>query len=119
LLAGQVNPAQAQKLFSRLTGQVMKKAGGGEEADAARALVAGSGDINWNSAAGRRIQALMACLTVPDNWREPDFISLRDAYQLHERRRRAPNARLYPGEAETMARVPDALNYTPVYGGRS
>ncbi|MBL8157537.1 MAG: hypothetical protein JNM70_25480, partial [Anaerolineae bacterium] len=42
---------------------------------------------------------------------------LRDAYQLHSRRQRNPNARAYPGDEAVMAAVPDALMYTPVYGG--
>ena len=50
---------------------------------------------------------------------EPDFDSLRDAYPLHERRRRSPNARIYPGDEAIMAKVSDALLYTPVYGGAS
>lgn len=117
-LAGQVNPAQAQKLFARLSGQMLNRAGAGGEADAARALLANEGAPDWNSAGGQQIRALTACLNVPDNWREPDFTALRDAYQLHERRRRLPNARLYPGDAESMSRVPDALAYQVVYGGR-
>lgn len=117
-MAGGVNPAQAQKMFSRLTGDLMKKVTkDASQADAARALVSGSNALDWNSAGGMQIRALAACLSLPNNWREPDFTALRDAYQLHERLRRNPNARQYPGDAETMAKVPDALDYVPVYGG--
>ncbi|MBI5668847.1 MAG: hypothetical protein HZC41_12645 [Chloroflexi bacterium] len=117
-LAGSVNPAQAQKLFARLSAQALKRAGAGSDAEAARALLSNEGAPDWNSAGGQQLRALMSCLTVPENWREPDFTTLRDAYQLHERRRRLPNARLYPGDAEALARVPDALAYLVVYGGR-
>jgi len=118
-MAGQVNPAQAQKLFERLSGSLMKKVSpGGNVADEAQAMLAGGSAPDWNSAGGQRIRALMACLSVPDDWREPDFVTLRDAYQLHARRQRKPDARLYPGDAEAMQSVPDALDYTPVYGGR-
>ncbi len=117
-LAGNVNPAQAQKLFERLGGQLLRKTGGDAEAEAARALVAGGGP-DWNSPAGARLRALADCLALPANWQQPDFITLRDAYQLHRRRRQNPNARLYPGDAEAMARVPNALDYQPVYGGRA
>lgn len=117
-MAGQVNPAQAQRMFERLSEPLLRKVSpGGEAAGEARRLLAGGNAPDWNSVGGRRIRALMACLTVPDDWREPDFTTLRDAYQAHERRRRKPNARLYPGDAEAMRMVPNALDYTPVYGG--
>lgn len=115
-LAGKVNPKQAEKLFSRLGDQLMRKAAADSgAAESARGLLGGGPD--WNSPGGTWLRAILACLTIPDQWREPDFVTLRDAYQLHERRRRKPDARLYPGDAETMARVPDALAYLPIYGG--
>lgn len=119
-MAVKVNPNQAQKMFTRLTGDLMKKVGNGNgQADAARELISGSETLNWNSSGGTRIQAVMGCLNIPSTWREPDFDSLRDAYPLYERRRRNPNARVYPGDETVMAKVPDALSYTPVYGGAS
>jgi hypothetical protein len=114
-LAGQVDMKQANSMFARLSGELMKKTGG-DKNEAADLLKSGA---DWDSAGGKRIRALMACLTVPDNWRVPDFVNLRDAYQLHIRRQRLPNARLYPGDAETMTQVPNALDFTPVYAGRS
>ena len=59
----------------------------------------------------------MACLDVSNNWHEPDFVALRDAYQLHLRRQRNPKAMLYPGDTQAMGAVPNALEYTPIYGG--
>ncbi|MCA0456840.1 MAG: hypothetical protein LCI00_22910 [Chloroflexi bacterium] len=117
VMAGNVNTGQAQKMFARLSGDLMKKVAGGDQADAARALVSGGDAPDWNSSGGARIQALMTVLTVPPDWREPDFDQLRDSYQLHERRRRNPNARVYPGDDAVMNAVPDALIYTPIYGG--
>src|SRR5690606_4539745 len=116
-LAGGVDQGAAEKMFNRLSGQLLKRVGG--QADEARALMSGEGAPNWDSSGGNRIRALMNSLTLPGEWREPDFDTLRDAYALHERRRRLPNARLYPGDEAVMARVPDALRYTPVYGGRN
>jgi hypothetical protein len=115
-LGEKVDKGTAEKMFNRLTGQLMKKIGG--ESDAARALIASEVAPDWNSIGGKRIQAVMDCLNLPTNWREPDFVALRDAYPLHERHRRNPNARLYPGDDALMAKVPDALAYLPVYGGR-
>lgn len=116
-MASGVNPAQAQKMFARLSGNLMKKvAHDDSQADAARALISGNAP-DWNSNGGQHILALLDCLL--DGTLEPDFTALRDAYQLHERRRRNPNARLYPGDAETMEKVPGALDYIPVYGGKA
>ncbi len=118
-MAKQVDPAQAQRLFSRLSGDVLKKVSKDRgTADEARALISGEGQPNWDSAGGRQIRALMACLTVPENWREPDFEALRDAYPLYERRKRNPTARAYPGDDAAMAQVPNALDFIPVYGGK-
>jgi hypothetical protein len=100
-------------MFARLSGNLAAKS------------AAGAGDTNallrqpdWNSAGGRKIVALLGCLAIP-GWREPDFVTLRDAYALHARRQRNPSARLYPGDAEAMDAVSDALVYTPIYAGKS
>jgi hypothetical protein len=116
-MARQVNPKQAQQLISRLGGDLLKRTGGEEQAAAARALIDNHDQPDWNSHGGVQIRALMHCLDIPSNWREPEFITLRDAYQLHERKRRNPNARAYPGDDDVMALVPDALAFIPVYGG--
>jgi hypothetical protein len=117
-LAGGVDMNQAQKMFDRLSGNLLGKVAGKEQAEAARALLSGGEQPQWNSGGGILIRSLMNILTIPDNWREPDFESLRDAYALHERKRRNPNAHEYPGDAETMNKVPEALAYIPVYAGR-
>jgi hypothetical protein len=110
------NPKQAQKMIERFSGGLLAKAGGAGQHDAALRLI--SGGEQWNSAAGQEIASVCASLAVP-NWREPDFNTLRDAYQLHKRRRRNPKATLLPGDAETLAAVPDALAYVPVYMGKN
>lgn len=116
-LAEQVDLGQAQGMLSRFSSRLLKRAGADDSAEAAARTLVAEAAPNWNSPGGQRICALMSALTVPDGWREPDFVTLRDAYQLHLRRQRSPAARLYPGDAETLARVPDALVYTPVYAG--
>lgn len=111
-LAGNIDPKQAEAMFARISGTLAQKAGGSDEA---RDLLR---QPNWNSVGGARIAALMRCLHIVA-WRTPDFVTLRDAYALHTRRRRSPNATLYPGDAEALGAVPDALNYTPVYTGKA
>ncbi len=99
-------------MFARMSGTLARKAGDSEEA---REMLR---QPDWNSSGGARIQALMHCLRIPA-WRDPDFVTLRDAYALHIRRRRSPTAVLYPGDAEALAAVPNALSYTPVYAGKA
>jgi hypothetical protein len=108
-LARRVDLKQAESMFARLSGNLAAKSGGDSSVLPRQP--------DWNSAGGRRIAAWMNCLGIPD-WRSPDFVTLRDAYALHERRRQRPNATLYPGDADALAAVPDALAYTPVYAGK-
>ena len=112
-MAQGIDLKQAGSLFSRLSANLMKKAG--REEAGARQLLDGDRP-DWNSPGGARIRALLACVGLGGH--APDFITLRDAYALHERRRRSPNAMLYPGDAEAMRAVPEALSYQPVYAGR-
>jgi hypothetical protein len=111
VLAGQVDLQQAGKLFERMSATLARKTNANPAADALLK------QPDWSSAGGQRIRALMNCLGIP-GWQAPDFVTLRDAYALHQRHQRSPHARLYPGDAEALAAVPDALAYTPVYGGR-
>jgi hypothetical protein len=107
-----VNPRQANKMFQNLAQNFVK----GEKRAAVQQLLDDA--PQWDSAAGKRLRSVMACLNVPAGWREPDFVTLRTAYALHLRRQRLPNAPLFPGDAEAMSAVPDALAYLPVYGGK-
>ncbi|MEP7290578.1 MAG: hypothetical protein ABI835_02290 [Chloroflexota bacterium] len=111
-MAAKLDPKQAETLFARISGTIAQKSG----TDPAAAEMLRQPD--WNSAGGARISALMECLRIPE-WRTPDFVTLRDAYALHKRRERSPNATLYPGDAEALAAVPNALDYTPVYAGKA
>jgi hypothetical protein len=113
-MAGGVNLKQAERLFNRAAKGIFR----GSSSEDARALLSEDTTPNWDSSGGRQLAALMACLTIPTNWREPDFTAVRDAYPLYLRKQRKPDAQLYPGDAELMALVPEALAYTPVYGGQ-
>lgn len=108
-----LNPNAINAMFGKLMKKVNKQLG--TDARAGMALIGGGPD--WESSGGRMLQAVMACLTVPADWRAPDFVSVRDAYQLHIRRQQRPDAPLYPGDADAMQNVPDALQYIPVYAG--
>jgi hypothetical protein len=105
-----VDLGQANAMFKRMSGTLAQKGVGGDPSELLR-------QPDWNSAGGKRIAALADCFEIP-NWQAPDFVTLRDAYALHKRRQRSPNATLYPGDAEALAAVPDALAYTPTYFGK-
>ena len=108
------NPKQAQAMLDKLSGGLLKKAGG----DQAAAMAALQGNPpDWNSRAGRKLAALLAALGIPE-WGNPDFVPLRDAYQVLSRLKRRPNATLYAGDQEAMDAVPNALEYRPVYAGK-
>lgn len=119
-----VNPDQANKLVSRLTSQLFGKldrTSGGEASamqDQARAMVSGGGMVNWNSAPAQRLKAMMDALTIPANWRDPDFDALRDAYQVARRLRRTPSAQLMPDEQAAIKAIPNAIDYEAVYMGK-
>lgn len=114
-MAATLNPQQTSKMFEKIAGQFLKQ--NAEQSKAAREILQRK-QINWNGPDGWRVRAIMDCLTIPEPWQTPDFVTLRNAYSLHKRRERKPDARLYPGDAEAMDAVPDALAYTPVYAGK-
>ncbi len=111
-MADNLNPKQVNRLFNRFMNKITDRLGA--DMSEAQALLRKQ---DWNSPGARQTQAVMACLPIP-NWNMPDFVTLRDAYQLHRRLERKPNAQLFPGEAEALRAVPDALGYQPVYGGK-
>lgn len=121
-----VNPAQAARLVDRLTGSLfgkMDRQSGGEASAArsqAHALLQtqGRGEPDWTGPGGRRLEAIAALLTLPPTWRDPHFEALREAYHTARRLQRNPRASLLPDEREAQARVPDALDYTPLYYGK-
>ncbi len=115
-MAEEVDPAQAGKMMDRLTRQVFGKLGGGAGKQAEAQAMLGGADL-WNGEGGRRLRAAMACLDLPATWREPDFAGLQGAYQVARSRRHNPDGLRLPGDDETLARVPDALEYRPVYAG--
>ena len=113
------DPAKVSKMFEKVSGKLLKRMGGGEEQDQARAMIMGGQEQNvWNSLNGQRVRAVAGVLNLPGNWREPSLQTVRDAYQVHRLRQRSPRLALMPGDRETMDAVPDALDYVPVYMGR-
>lgn len=112
-MAQGLKPSGAQNLFQKMTRSLM----GGGDAERAQQLL-NADQLDWNSEGGMVIRGVLSCLIAGDRWLSPDFVTVREAYQRHTRKQRRPNARLYPGDQQMMDAVPNALDYTPVYGGQ-
>ncbi|MDX2163676.1 MAG: hypothetical protein SF162_20335 [bacterium] len=112
-----VSAAQSQPLIERLTHNLLGKVGG--------AVPPGTGDLlrgnapAWSSPAGQRITAFMEYIAIPGDWRDPDFVAVRDAYALAVRRQRHPALTLLPGDQAALDAVPNPLRYTPIYMGKA
>lgn len=119
--ADRIDPAKADALAGKLLGAIGARFGMNDAtADQARALLAQGGSaLDLANGAGATLAAHAAALGLPPGWHTPDFVTLRDAYALARRLQRLPNARLYPGDAEARAAVPDALAYAPLFGGKN
>jgi len=115
-MAIKVDPKRANKMFEQLSGTLLKRAGG--DAAAARMLIEQQDAPDWDGVGGARLRAAAQAFRLPHDWKSPDFVSVRDAYQAGARRQRKPDAPLFPGDAEALAAVSDVLDYLPVFGGR-
>ncbi len=112
-----VNNQQAEKLFEKMSGNFRGRFGGAEnEAEVEKLLK--NNQPQWESAGGNHLRAIFQALSIAD-WQLPDFATLRDAYTLHARKQRNPQAMMYPGDAEAMASVPNALEYIPLFFGKT
>jgi hypothetical protein len=111
-MAQSVSQYHVGRLFQKMANQVMSRT---QQTAAQRFL---QHIPRWDSADGQMLMSCMNLLRVPRTWRDPDFATLRTAYWLHLRRRTQPNAPLLPGDDSALKRVPDALSYTPLYGGK-
>ncbi len=113
-LEQRVDRAQAERLARALFGKLGDQ--GGEQRAQAQALLGGGSP--WQTAAGRRLQAAMACLAVPEGWQRPAFEDVQAAYQAARARQHNPRGLRLPGDDEALARLPQALAYRAVYAAR-
>lgn len=110
-MAHQVNAKEANKLFEKLSNRLLKAVGRHQ----ARSLI--STDNQWDSQGGQMIRAMMSHLDMPENWRIPDFPTLRTAYAVKIRQEEGMST-LFPGDEAALKTIPDALDYQLVYGGK-
>lgn len=109
-----VKAVQVDKMMGKMSKRIMKKLPEDDtKQEQVRAALQASQGANWQSAAGQHLRAVMACLTVPEQWYRPDWQSLVNAYQVaRQQQRKMP---LLPGDDAMLKQVPDALDYTPLY----
>lgn len=118
--AHNVKSDQAAKMFNRVAAQIFGKldrSSGGEAGtmqNQARAML--NRESEWNGAVGQALNNMLRTLAIPP--REPGFEAVRDAYQAARMLRKNPKAQLMPDEREALKRVPNAGDYTAVYGGK-
>lgn len=110
-MAQEVNAKEANKLFEKLSNRLLKAIGRNE----ARNLI--NEQLNWDSQGGQYIRAVMDCLNIMDNWRHPDFITVRTAYTIHAQSLRGIHE-TFAGDEDTLKAVPNVLAYTVLYGGK-
>jgi hypothetical protein len=121
-LAGKVNMKQADQMMNRLSstlfGKLDRQSGGEASAmqNQARAMLGGSN--LWNSPGAAKLLGVAHVL--PTGWRDPDFDTVREAYQVARLIQKNPNAakRLLPDESAALKALPDAVTYLPIYLGR-
>ncbi len=110
---------QVEKLFQKTTRSIFQKLdkqtdgeASSTQSDAMRLLKT---QFSWNSAPAQRVQAVMACLSVPAGWRDPSFQEIAAAYPVARLLDRNENAPLLPGDEDLLDKVEYPLDYTPVY----
>ena len=110
-----LNPKHIDRLFVKLMKKVNRQLSDTDENQAREVL---NKRINWQSTGGQQVSQFVDCLTLPENWNKPEYVTLRDAFQRHRHRQRNPHGHLFPGDTEAMEAVPNALDFLPVYGGK-
>ncbi|MCQ3931066.1 MAG: hypothetical protein DPW16_11460 [Chloroflexi bacterium] len=117
-----VDAGQVDKLMQKMSKGVFKKMGNEQDAQKqAKSAIAGvpkQPEVEWNSPAGQALQRVMACLTVPENWAQPDWKTLTGAYQAARQLQRDPKALMLPGDKQAMAALPNSLEFIPLYMGK-
>lgn len=116
-----VDAQQVDKLMQKMAGSVFQKMGDkGAQAEAKSAIIgaAKQATVDWNSAAGQAVKAMLGCLTVPENWTQPDWKTLTAAYQVARQLQRDPKALMLPGDKDALKALPHALEFNPLYIGK-
>lgn len=107
-MSGGLPGRQVERLMNTMTGAIGKN----DRAGAQAALQT----VEWGSGAGGWMRSLLAFLGL-DTHAAIDYATLSTAYRTAKRLARNPAATLYPGDADALAAVSDALDYEPLFFG--
>ncbi len=108
-----VNPKQAEKMVGRLARGIFGKQTASVQQEAGTLFKSA-----WESSGGQQLSALLARLALPFALRDPDFETLREAYQAARMLARRPTATLLDSERSALRALPNARNILPVYVGK-
>lgn len=118
-----VDAQHVDKFVQKMAGSVFKKMGSEQTAQAqAKSAMAGAAkqpEVEWSSPAGQALQRVMACLSVPEKWWQPDWKTISAAYQTARQVQRDPKSLMLPGDKQALAALPNALEFTPLYMGKN
>lgn len=113
-----VNAGAVDKMMKKMSRRVFSRLDASStEKEAAQSALIPSG-INWQSPAALKLMKIVACLTVPEGWHLPEWNILTGAYQVARQIQRNAHAMLLPGDEETLAALPNVLDYMPLYLGK-
>lgn len=113
-----VDPKQAQRLTERMSSSLFNRFGGagGAARDSAQAFL--NAGIDWNSPNGRRVRAGADVLIVPNDWRQPDYVQAKDAFQAMRALARNPKAMLTASERNALDLFPFVQRYKALFFGK-
>lgn len=108
-----VNAKQAEKLIGRLARNVFGAHTSNVQQEAAHLFKSA-----WQSAGAQQLLAALSRLRLPFDLREPDFETLRIAYQAARLLARRPSATLLDAERGALNAIPYTSDLLPVYVGK-
>jgi hypothetical protein len=107
-IAQQVNADHAEGLFNKVARQLLRTIARRD------ATMIFDRYPDWNSQAGQLIRVVLDNVLPEINWRTPDFVIVRTAYNIYTQEQPI----ILPGDEFALSAVPNALDYQPVYGGK-
>ena len=111
-----VNRKMANMMINQSTNKILKEMGG--EGQAALDLLAQQSQSPLRGESGRRMKDVAACLSLPENWHEPEFKDLSAVYAIALMLEKDENAPLLPGDEDLLDKIAYPLDYEPAYFAR-
>lgn len=119
-----LKPGQADKLIDKTTRTLFKKLekqsdqSDGENLQEQAVILTQQVGFSWGLGSAQRVQAIAACLSLPETWASPSFQELAAAYQVARLLDINEDAPLLPGDEAALDKVDYPLDYTLAYYAR-